>query len=474
MSVESGGESLQPSLDPTANSLFVMKEVTLPSPNTTDNEIDQSHIRTNVAPKSNHESLNHINLYNDHHSGPYMVFVESISDNHNLGSLHPMSLGRLFYENKIPNIKQILRKGRNRVQINFTSNKAANNFLLNPLLTEKHLKAYIPSSCVNRVGVIRGVDRTLSEKDILTYIESSVPVISVQRMNRRSSHDGITEYIPTGTVKVVFECQILPQHVSIFNVITEVQAFIFSPTICLHCQRYGHTTKNCRSSSPRCSKCSLNHSSQDCSQTIYKCINCSGNHPAGSERCPEHIRQKELKKLMSIENKSYAELKNSFSPLANDFNTQLIPQQFPPLPTRTPTDNTVPAPRKRKFTAVVNSSPPRPVTSPGFDIRGYQAILASPKATKVPPVFALPSNPQMHQTASSSTTLPISQANSTPTLNTNPQIQAFSSKMLGYLNKADQDVTWRHIIKSIHDEVLQLISSLFPNSHLNENTSMEL
>ena len=60
---------------------------------------------------------------------------------------------------------------------------------------------------------------------------------------------------------------------------------------CLHCQRYGHSQKFCKSKAPICGCCSGEHKTVACPtpKAIPTCPNCKGNHPAGNNRCHAQI-----------------------------------------------------------------------------------------------------------------------------------------------------------------------------------------
>lgn len=75
-----------------------------------------------------------------------------------------------------------------------------------------------------------------------------------------------------------------------------------SPVLqCRRCQKWGHSTNNCRSK-PICTKCGAQHWTKDCTtvdkekeethQNI-KCANCQGNHLAFSKDCPAYLKRLE-------------------------------------------------------------------------------------------------------------------------------------------------------------------------------------
>ena len=75
---------------------------------------------------------------------------------------------------------------------------------------------------------------------------------------------------------------------------------------CYHCQRHGHTLKNCKFKDDEvvCGICSGNHRTSDCSSNVQKCINCvrqkreEVNHRVNARCCK--VFDAELSKLASI------------------------------------------------------------------------------------------------------------------------------------------------------------------------------
>jgi len=55
---------------------------------------------------------------------------------------------------------------------------------------------------------------------------------------------------------------------------------------CFVCQKFGHTSKTCRSDQPICRNCAGNHDSRSCNSDQVKCANCRLNsHKANSKNC---------------------------------------------------------------------------------------------------------------------------------------------------------------------------------------------
>lgn len=115
---------------------------------------------------------------------------------------------------------------------------------------------------------------------------------------------------PTKLVEIKFLSPKLPENLCIFKVIHAVSPSIRSPVQCIRCLRFGHTQKFCRSKQ-RCSHCSgFDHGIDTCKSrlsTAPQCFYCNLNHIASDRSCSEWSKQKEIKRIMAVENKSFAE-----------------------------------------------------------------------------------------------------------------------------------------------------------------------
>nr|CAI5847571.1 unnamed protein product [Callosobruchus analis] len=116
------------------------------------------------------ERVKHLNLDNKYSIDsprPYVVFVEH--KYLNVGRLHPMRLGEklLNIGNDARHIKEINTVGRNRIKIELDSPAAANRILSNSVFENNGLVAYIPLHLTEKKGVVKGIDTTYSEEDLL-------------------------------------------------------------------------------------------------------------------------------------------------------------------------------------------------------------------------------------------------------------------------------------------------------------------
>jgi hypothetical protein len=226
--------------------------------------------------------------------------------------LRPDTLGRFLFTNKIKHIVNgsIKQEGKFKIHIEFTTAYAANNFVKNIYIWSNAVyRAFIPTFCVTRMGLIKGVTTEATEQEIKESIELSNPnvgaVLKIRRLNYRDRSEATPVWKPSRTIVITFEGQHLPDHVYIFYNSFAVQTYVYTTVQCFKCGKFGHTTNNCKSSSPKCINCSESHDSRECSVNDYKCLNCNGIHKATSASCPEFLRQKSIKNSMAMDNISF-------------------------------------------------------------------------------------------------------------------------------------------------------------------------
>lgn len=313
-------------------------------------------------------------IFVSNYTGPLHVIVSSTA-NKNIGNLHPVKLGKLFIQH-FKGVTNIAPIGSHRVKITFDSINNANICLRSTWLLENDYSATIPSSLIYSLGVIR-LDPCVSDEDFLEGLECCYEIIDFRRITIK--RDNII--VPTKLVEIKFRSSKLPDKLSIFKVLHDVSPSIRSPVQCIRCLRFGHTQKYCRSKQ-RCSHCGeYNHGIDTCENRLStppQCINCKLNHVSSDRTCSEWSTQKEIKRIMAVENKSFAEAaqikrsatvykgqsyadvsnhqKGSFSNSNNfvqEANSNLSLSSFPTL------SNSQPNRKKRKNFNISNSNSPQ-------------------------------------------------------------------------------------------------------------------
>ncbi|CAH2090161.1 unnamed protein product [Euphydryas editha] len=254
------------------------------------------------------------------------------------------------------------------------------------------------------MGIVKQIPVDWSMEEFLSSIECSTPgcrAIKARRLNRKSITDGKTEWLPTQTVVITFLSQTLPERV--FCCYTSLPVALYTlPTIqCNNCCRFGHTQDKCRSK-PRCFMCAQPHPGRSCEvpRSEATCLSCSGPHPAIDPNCPEHMRQKQIKIVMSEENTPYSEASLRFRPTRRSFadstrsshlsnptcspNSMSTPTR-PPMSPLTPiyeiSSPLIPPVSSQRKTVTLNQRP-RPPLSKGFDKEAHSALISSPKSSQ--------------------------------------------------------------------------------------------
>lgn len=212
------------------------------------------------------------------------------------------ALAKIFKNMNILNIKAIKYLSPYKIRLQLDSDLCVEKLTASEELIEKGWKFQRPFQVDLSYGTIRDVDLDLSEKEIQESILCPSPAIleSAHRLQRRD-FDG--KWIPSETVRLCFKGSYLPPYVNVDNVRIKVDPFVFPVSQCSNCWKLGHTAKRCPSNKIICPKCGNNHS--NCETLVFKCVNCGGDHMSLSRSCPEYLREKRIRQIMSEFNCTY-------------------------------------------------------------------------------------------------------------------------------------------------------------------------
>jgi hypothetical protein len=286
---------------------------------------DHNYVKSVELVDDTEHCLSGVQLFNDYSKyyspdseEPFIVHVENKpGESGNVGRMHPLTLGKKLFEGKIKGIKEVKHSNRNRVVCTFDSASTANQFVCSNFANDNNSIVYIPSYQLERVGLIRYVDISLSEDEILTNLQNSngIKIVSVKRITKVIiDSEGQKSVKPTSLVSIKFQGKRLPDYVFLFYNRCPVEPYVSNPIICFKCIRFGHTSKNCKSSL-RCPNCSCQHDKQSCDRADNpKCLFCGGPHSSLDRSCPEYGIQKQIKECMAYRNMSYQEAKTFMCP----------------------------------------------------------------------------------------------------------------------------------------------------------------
>ena len=147
----------------------------------------------------------------------------------------------------------------------------------------------------------------LSEAELLEGF-SDQNVINVKRIKMRRAG----KELQTKHLILTFNSSVLPESIEAGYIKLRVRPYVPNPLRCFKCQRFGHSSQNCRGRQT-CAKCSGHeHSSESCESSLH-CVNCDGEHAAYSRSCPTWKREKEIVSIKVKENISFKEARRRVS-----------------------------------------------------------------------------------------------------------------------------------------------------------------
>ncbi|KAG5870621.1 hypothetical protein JTB14_028545 [Gonioctena quinquepunctata] len=229
-----------------------------------------------------------IKTYDRLDTPPYITIVESTDKN--IGSLHPMKVGRILRNSGVGGIDKITRKGRNKIGIEFINHITANNFTRNGVLQEQEWEAYIPITLVSCKGIIRDVDLDADMDNIVKYAKSACKILAARRLNKREHNKtkDTVKYAPDDKVLLRFRGK---RYLKVYSLTTWNLESKYTRVQYYNAQIV-YVTDIQKSSAEK---------------QVPKCIYCRLEHTALDRNCKERERQKKIKEIIAYNNKSYYE-----------------------------------------------------------------------------------------------------------------------------------------------------------------------
>uniref|UniRef100_A0AAR5PUQ2 Pre-C2HC domain-containing protein n=1 Tax=Dendroctonus ponderosae TaxID=77166 RepID=A0AAR5PUQ2_DENPD len=346
-------------------------------------------------------------MYSTTDKGPFIVCIESTEKSgNNIGRFNDLKIAKDIFNLKLDNIKYIKNKGLNRLSIEFTDHKSANEFIDNSFLKGKGYSMYVPYNFITCKGIVKQIHKDIPVTELMETINSPFEVINIIRLNRKvltsdSQNKNIATYEPTGTILITFKGIILPKSIDFYRLKKNVLPYVAPVTQCFNCLLYGHTQKLCKNKKKKCFNCGEEdtHSNTTNEQSITyscmtKCIHCkSREHRSSSKTCPEFNRQRDIKRLIAYENITFFDANRLCpKPLSTEEHI-LHPQDFPNLPFRSTnhieTNVITPAQRrstnftengKQNFSQVLAANNNQKQTPKGFDRVAHNEALFFPNS----------------------------------------------------------------------------------------------
>lgn len=362
--------------------------------------VDINSLSQGAQGKNNGRKINVDRRYTVRDTGPFHVFIEHTELN--LGSLHPMKVGRILDElapelqAKITEVKTV---GRNRVKIEVETAAVANLLVVHEVFRKNKLIAYVPQHLTEKKAIIRNVDTSLSEDEVVRKIKSVIPVLEAKRFTRVAidrdtgkvviGSDGKPKRIPRQMILLTFQGRTVPEFIYIDRVRCPTEKYVPPVIQCFSCFLYGHTKTQCKSRE-KCRKCARTHEGP-CPETAPFCIHCkSTDHGSISKMCPSYNRQKKIKTVMSDYTLTFKEAEKivalpSFANILtrNRFSAlQSNSEEFPPLQT----------PRQNPIARRIANSQPNPLQTTGT----ARAPSKRQRVQTPPPCITSDSSPSFH------------------------------------------------------------------------------
>ncbi|XP_073847351.1 uncharacterized protein [Musca autumnalis] len=253
--------------------------------------------------------VNYNNTYDNDHKGPYIAYIDKKVTEGDKSGINGIHVTRLLKSLKVEGVLEVFKIGFGRAKVVFKSGLTANLLLENEELKNQ---GYIPKifpHFVSKIGIIFGVPIEISDEELISAIDSEVPILNIVRMTRMCQN----ERVPTTRVKIFFKGVNLPQSVKFYDYMkTDVKHYI-SFGQCYNCFRYNHFSQFCKQKIPACKTCFIAHNQNEDCDPEPRCTNCQGNHEPTFKKCPARIKAYQIKKIMTIENLAYREAKAKYS-----------------------------------------------------------------------------------------------------------------------------------------------------------------
>ena len=125
-----------------------------------------------------------MNFYQQCDQGPFLVFVESKTEDGNLGNLHRLSIANILSEAGVDHTNA-RRCGKDRVELTFDNPLSANKLIRGDFPLPTGWFGFIPDFKLFKVGIIRDVDINYDLNSILNVVLSKYPNSKVERLKRR-------------------------------------------------------------------------------------------------------------------------------------------------------------------------------------------------------------------------------------------------------------------------------------------------
>ena len=225
--------------------------------------------------------------YNSCNNWPKFLVMESSSDDLPLSKLSPFAVQKGFQAvaGTLKSIKW-LRDGSCLVEcarkLQAMGLLKTTRFVDRPVCVSIH-KA-LNSSC----GIIHCSELSgMTEMEIKTELQEQ-GVVDVHRVTVKRD----TEKVPTNTLFLTFNTPDFPKEITVSYLKVKVALFISNPMRCFNCNKFGHTSQQCKVAA-KCPGCGKDKHEGQC-EGPKLCSNCNGPHASSAKDCPVWQKEKEI------------------------------------------------------------------------------------------------------------------------------------------------------------------------------------
>ena len=233
---------------------------------------------------------------------PRFLIVEGIDEKKPLSKLSPFAVAKGF-EGISPRLSvKRLRDGSLLVECSSEKDSKALMSRDGTEFVDRKVKVSVHRALNSSKGVIRCPHlEGMSESDILSELSEQ----GVREVKRVFVTKGPSK-VPTNTLFLTFAMAKLPESIRVGYLRVKVTHFIPSPLRCFRCQKYGHSSKFCRSEEI-CRDCGkAKHEGEGCKDPKC-CVNCEGKHSSSSQDCPKWKLEREYQRVKTVERCSFVE-----------------------------------------------------------------------------------------------------------------------------------------------------------------------
>jgi hypothetical protein len=211
-----------------------------------------------------------------------------------------VGLAKLLRSEGIQNIQKITYKNSSKVLIRFNDEKGAEQLLKSTKFNDSGYRCQLTNELNFTYGVIRQIELDVTEEEIKNTFECEHKIVSARRLKRL---DEKGTWVDSETVRLCFMSPTLPTRVYAYGYGIKVELNYFPVTQCSGCWKFGHAARLCSNKKKICPKCGGAH--VNCETKLYVCVNCKGSHMALDKRCPEYLKEKTIRTIMTENNCSY-------------------------------------------------------------------------------------------------------------------------------------------------------------------------